>query len=101
MLDEADLQTIVGGLRAASRLSRLCGFLWVCACVVVVGQGLTQALSEPKARQVSGGRESSQAVVRRFLSDVDRSVVSSRVGGRRVSKAVFCPLWRRLPSKAR
>lgn len=76
----------------AARRSRLCVGVqgWVRASVV--GQGLTQALSEAKARQVSGGGERSLAVVRRFLSDVERSVVSSWKGGRRVSKAASCPL---------
>lgn len=66
-----------------------------------MGQNLTQALGEPKARQVPGGREESQAVVRRFLSDVERSVVSSWKGGRRVPKAVSCPSQRRPPARVR
>lgn len=76
-----------------ARRSRLCESVqgWVRASVVV-GQGLTQALGKPKARQVSGGRERSLAVVRRFLSDVEWSVVSLLKGGRRVSKAASCPL---------
>lgn len=96
---EWELQTVGGeGLREARR-SRLCVSVqgWVRASVV--GQGLTQALGEPKARQVSGGRERSLAVVRRFLSDVKRSVVSSWKGGRRVSKAASYPLQRRPPVK--
>lgn len=87
---EEDLQTVGKGLREARR-SRLCVCVQGWERASVVGQGLTQALSEPKARQVSSGREVSQAVVRRLLSDVDWSVVSSLKGGRRVSRAASCP----------
>ena len=88
---EGDLQTVGEGLRATRR-SRLCESVQVWERASVVGQVLTQAMGGPKARQVSGGRERSQAVVRRLLSDVDRSVVWSSKGGRRVSKAASCPL---------
>lgn len=88
---EEDLQTVGKGLWAMRR-SRLCGNVQGWERASVVGQGLTQALSEPEARQVSSGRERSQAVVRRLLSDVNWSVVSSSKGGRRVSRAASCPL---------
>lgn len=88
---KGELQTVGKGLRATRR-SSLCERVQGWEQASVVGQGLTQALSEPKARQVSGGREASQAVVRRFLSDVKWSVVSSLKGGRRGSKAASCPL---------
>lgn len=87
---EGELQTVGEGLRAARR-SRLCVGVQGWEQAGVVGQGLTQALGEPKARQVSRGRQRSQAVVRRLLSDVDWLVVSASKGGRRVSKAASCP----------
>lgn len=97
---EGGLRTVGKGLRATRR-SRLCVGVQGWERASVVGQGLTQALGEPKARQVSRGRERSQAVVRRLLSDVYWSVVSAWKGGRRVSKAASCPLWRATSSQKR